>query len=81
MSKSIRSERHGALRAIIKDRRKEADLTQAEVAKRLGRYQSYIAMIEGDELQVGLLEFLDLANAIGFDPAAAIRKLAKIDET
>jgi hypothetical protein len=37
-------------------------------------------MIEGGELRIGVLEFLEIAKAIGFDPASAIRKLLKIDE-
>jgi hypothetical protein len=37
-------------------------------------------MIEGGELRVGVLEFLDIAEAIGFDPAIAIRNLAKIED-
>ena len=41
---------------------------------------SYVAMIEGGELRVGVLEFLEMAKAIGFDPARAIQRLAKIDE-
>jgi transcriptional regulator with XRE-family HTH domain len=80
VSKTIRSAKHEALRTLIRDRRKAAGLTQAQLAKRLGRYQSYVAMIEGGELRIGLLEFLDLAKAIGFDPASAVRTLAKIEE-
>jgi len=56
-------------------------LTQAQLAKRLGRYQSYVAMIEGGELRVDLLEFLEIAKATGFDPALAIRELTKTSET
>ncbi len=65
---------------LIRDRRKAAGLTQAQLAKRLGRYQSYVAMIEGGELRIGVLEFLDIAKAIGFDPGLAIRNLGKIEE-
>jgi transcriptional regulator with XRE-family HTH domain len=73
--------RSEALRALIRDRRKAAGLTQAQLAKRLGRYQSYVAMIEGGELRVDLLEFLEIAKATGFDPALAIRELTKTSET
>jgi len=80
VSKTIRTARHEALRALIRERRKAAGNTQAELAHRLGRYQSYIAMIEGGELRVGVIEFLDIAKAISFDPAKAIRSLAEIEE-
>src|SRR5689334_24465283 len=36
-----------------------------------------VAMIEGGELRVDLLEFLEIAKATGFDPALAIRELTK----
>ena len=80
MSKTIRSAKHEALRTLVRNRRRAAGLTQAQLAKRLGRYQSYVAMIEGGELRIGVLEFLDIAKAIGFDPALAIRSIAKIEE-
>lgn len=35
-------------------------------------------MIEAGELRIGVLEFLELAEAVGFDPAAAMRRLTKI---
>ncbi|HXI09115.1 MAG TPA: helix-turn-helix transcriptional regulator [Bradyrhizobium sp.] len=62
----------------MRDRRKSAGLTQTQLAKRLGRYQSYVSMIEAGELRIGVLEFLELAEAVGFDPAAAMRRLTKI---
>lgn len=79
MSKSIRTDRHQALRSLIKDHRKAAGLTQAQLAKKLGRYQSYVSMVEGGELRLGVVEFLEIAKAVGFDPVSAIRKLTKIE--
>jgi hypothetical protein len=46
MSQTLRSPRHEALRALIVEKRKKAGLTQGEVAKRLKRYQSFIATVE-----------------------------------
>jgi transcriptional regulator with XRE-family HTH domain len=61
--KTIRSAKHEALRSLIRDRRKAAGLRYAQLAKRLGRYQSQIAMIEGGQLRIGVLEFLDIAKS------------------
>jgi hypothetical protein len=36
--------------------------------------------LKGGELGIGVLKFIDIAQAIGFDPASAIRSLARIDE-
>lgn len=59
------------------ERRKAAGLTQVEVAKRLKRPQSFVASIENAERRVDLVELLNLAEAIGFDPAALVTELAK----
>jgi HTH-type transcriptional regulator/antitoxin HipB len=78
MSQTLRSPRHEALRALIVDKRKRAGLTQAEVAKRLKRYQSFIATVESGQRRIDVVEFLDLAEAIGFDPREAIKQLRTI---
>ena len=81
MSKSLRSPRHEVLCALIRERRKAAGLTQAAVAEKLGRYQSYVAMLEGGERLIEVVEFVQIAEAIGFDPAAVIKQLAKISQS
>lgn len=45
------------------------------MAEKLGRPQSYVADIERNERRVDVIEFLALAEAIGFDPAKALRRL------
>jgi transcriptional regulator with XRE-family HTH domain len=77
MSRTLQSPRHSALRALLIEKRKKAGLTQAEVAKKLGRYQSYVATLESGQRRIDVVEFLDLADAIGFDPRDAIRRLAQ----
>ena len=75
MSKTLRSARHDALIALIVERRKRAGLTQSGVAKRLKQYQSYVARVESGQRRIDVVEFIDLAEAIGFDPADVIRRL------
>ena len=53
-------------------------MTQADVAVAVGRHQSFIATIEGGERRVDVVEFLELAEAIGFDPARLLRQLARV---
>jgi HTH-type transcriptional regulator/antitoxin HipB len=72
MSQTLRSPRHEALRALIVEKRKKAGLTQVEVTKRLKRYQSFIATVESGQRRIDVVEFLDLADAIGFDPRGAL---------
>ena len=57
--------------------RKRAGLSQAQVAEALGRYQSVIAAIESGSRRVDIVELLDLADVIGFDPGAMLVELMK----
>lgn len=59
---------------LIKER-KAVGMNQTELARALGQYQSFIARIESGERRVDVIEFLDIAAAIGIDPKAAISKL------
>ena len=58
-------------------RRKAAGLTQTVVAERLGKPPSYVAKYEGGDRRLDVLEFLDVAAAIGFEPSALIRSLLR----
>ena len=52
-----------------------AKLTQAQLAKKVGLYQSFVADFERGERRLDAVQFLDFAEALGFDPGAAIRKI------
>jgi transcriptional regulator with XRE-family HTH domain len=49
-------------------------LTQTVLAKRLGKAPSYVAKYEGGHGRLDVLEFLDIAAAIGFDPCPRQRR-------
>ena len=55
--------------------RKLAGLTQHEVAARLGKPQSFVSKYENAERRLDVVEYLKIANAIGFDPCELIRNL------
>ncbi|OCX25933.1 transcriptional regulator (plasmid) [Bradyrhizobium sp. UASWS1016] len=75
MPRTLRSPRQKALVALLIEKRKKAGLTQAELAKRLRRYQSFVATVESGQRRIDVIEFLDLSEAIGFDPIDAIKRL------
>jgi transcriptional regulator with XRE-family HTH domain len=77
LPKSIYSTRHTRLREALKAERKLAGLTQTVVAQRLRKPPSYVAKYEGGDRRLDLLEFLDVAFAIGFDPCRLIRRLLR----
>ncbi len=75
MSRTLRSSRHEALRGFLLEKRKKAGLTQAQVAKKLRRYQSFVATVEGGQRKIDVVELMAFAEAIGFDPREAIKRL------
>jgi HTH-type transcriptional regulator/antitoxin HipB len=78
MQRTLQSPRHERLRALLVQARLDAGLTQTEVAKRLGRYQSFVATVESGQRRVDVIEFLAIAEAIGFDPSKVIAELGKV---
>ena len=79
MSQTLQSERHRALIALLIEKRKKAGMTQAELAKKLGRHQSFVATVESGQRRIDVVEFLEFAEAIGFDPRSAIARVRAID--
>lgn len=76
---SIRDPIYRELIAGVTEARIAADLTQQAVADRLGKPQSFIAKIEGCERRVDVVEFLQIAKAIGIDPMPIVRGAWKAD--
>jgi ribosome-binding protein aMBF1 (putative translation factor) len=75
--RQLRSPEHEELRRLIKERRQRAGLTQKEVADKLGRPQRYISQVETGSHRVTVMELLELGEAIGFDPRAAVARLMR----
>lgn len=61
--------------AAIAEQRRAKGLSQAQVAKALGRHQPFIANIESGERRVDLLELLALADIIELDVHALLDQL------
>jgi transcriptional regulator with XRE-family HTH domain len=73
--KSVHSEEHRLLRDLLIAARKKAHLTQQGLADRLGRPQSFVAKYEGADRRVDVVEFIDIARALGTDPLRLLRGL------
>jgi transcriptional regulator with XRE-family HTH domain len=76
--KELRTPRHEALRKLLKLERQKAEMTQAQLAAKLGVDQKTISDIETGTKRVSALELIAIAQAVGFDPAAAVRRIAKL---
>jgi transcriptional regulator with XRE-family HTH domain len=67
-SKTLRSREHRALCAVLVATRREAGLTQAQLAERLGKPASFIAKIEIGKRRLDVVEFAAIAKALKLDP-------------
>ncbi|MGO4386779.1 helix-turn-helix domain-containing protein [Microvirga sp. 2YAF29] len=77
MPSSFRSRRHQRLAELLAEYRDKADLHQAQVAQKLGRHQPFMTNIENGQRRVDVVEMLDLAEIMGFDPHELIDLLLK----
>ena len=77
MSETFKSPRHDAVRRLLREKRRSADLTQKEIADRIGRVPSFVSDVENGQHRVTVVEFFDFAEAIGFDALSALRRIAK----
>lgn len=65
MEKSIHSKEYKVVLQRLKTARIEANLTQVQVAKKLGHHQSYISKIESGERRIDVVELNRLAKLYG----------------
>ena len=68
MPKSVFTGDHQTVVDTLIKARKAAGLTQAELARRIGKDQTFISLIERSQRRVDVLEWYALARAIGVDP-------------
>lgn len=80
MPGSLGSARYNTFIELMKRARRDAGMTQQQVADALKAQQSYIAKFERGERRLDLIEFLDLAAALKADPHAIMNALAKAGE-
>jgi transcriptional regulator with XRE-family HTH domain len=77
VTKSAFSRKHAQLRKVLVQARRDAGLTQVALAKKLGRPQSFVSKFERGERRLDVPEFLDVARALGIDPARIITNIER----
>ena len=73
MSESVHSPRYQFLIEQLRQHRLDAGLMQEEVATHLGKPQSFVSKYENGERRLDLVEFIDVAEAVGADPVRLLR--------
>lgn len=59
----------------LKAERLAADCSQTELAKRLGKPQSYVSKVEARQRRLDMVEYANWAQALGIDGVALFEKL------
>jgi len=75
MPKSIFSAKYARFREMLVSARKAAGMTQMDLAVRLGRKQSYVSKFERGERRLDIVEFLEVAEALGIDVLRFVEQL------
>ncbi len=79
LPKSLYSETYSRFLRLLRKARLSSGLTQEEIARRLGRPQSFVSKCESGERRVDIAELLAFCKAIQVDPVSFIRQLDRRD--
>lgn len=71
----MRNEAHKRFQELLVEARKNAGLTQTELSSRLDRPQSFVSKYERGERRLDVVEFGEVARALGGDPLRFLGKL------
>ena len=74
--KSLRSDAQKEFQRQLIKLRKEANMTQVELAKKLDLPQSDISRVELGERRLDVVEFVRWSNAVGFDACEVLRAVS-----
>jgi transcriptional regulator with XRE-family HTH domain len=73
--KAVNSDEYQHFLNCLISARKEADVTQQELAQRLGKPQSFVSKYENRERRIDFVEFLHIARALGIHPSDFLNKM------
>lgn len=79
MPSSIFTQRHQEFIAFIASVRKAAGITQVELAARLGKPQSFVSKVERGERRLDVIEFCEVAEALGLRPANLLGEFMELE--
>jgi len=77
MTKSLYTEKQQRFCNLLIEARQQRGLTQIDVCKKLARPQSFVSKYESGERRLDVLEFLEVADALGIDPSRFIKQLLR----
>ena len=77
VTRSVFTGEYERFRKRLISARKAAGLTQTQVATRLSRPQSFVSKYERGERRLDLVEFVEVAKAIGINAALMVAQIER----
>jgi transcriptional regulator with XRE-family HTH domain len=77
VTRSVFTPDYERFRQLLIAARKTAGVTQAELAARLARPQSFVSKIERGERRLDVVEFFEVAQALGIDALQFLTQFAE----
>lgn len=77
MPKSVFTDANQAVIAVLTAARRAAGVKQKDLARKLGKSQSFVSRIEGGQRRVDVIEFYAIARALGADPTKLYSQIAE----
>jgi len=71
------TDEYAAIRKLVVDARRTAGVSQRELAARIGKCASHIAMVERGQRRMDTLELFIIAKALGRDPSDLFAELVQ----
>lgn len=71
-------EKQKHLRSLLRQVRKEANVSQQELARRLARPQSFVSKYESGERRLDIVELFDICDALLIEPEDIVKRLRKM---
>ena len=82
MAKSIFTSQHRSFVGALRDIRRGRRVTQVELSARVQKDQSYVSNIERGQRRIDVIEFMAIARALDYDPAALFGEIvSRMDVT
>ena len=75
MTGSVFTGKYERLRELLVQARKAGGLTQADLASKLGRPQSFVSKYERGERRLDVVEFLQIVEALSLRPGKILEQI------
>ncbi len=81
MVESVFTPRYHSMRRLLVDARKKQGVSQAALAEKLGRAQTFVSKYERGERRLDLVEFLAVTEALNLDALRLVRQIQAVEAT